>query len=116
MEQTQQLTKIAAALSDPIRVQILDILMQGRSDSTVSQPHPKFFHALCPYLDVLPELKNITRSKLSYHLRELREANLVEEHRQGKLVFHLVNQVVVEQFLDMVKERYLHTPVLQDTK
>ena len=64
------LAKIARALSDPIRLQILDILVQGRDASCVSSPHPQLPHAVCPYLDVLPKLENISTSKLSYHLKD----------------------------------------------
>ena len=106
MEQIE-LAKIAAAFSDPIRVRIMDILMQGRDENCVSAPHPELPHAICPYVDVLPKLGNIARSKLSYHLKELRDAELVEERRMGKQVFYLVNQQTIGQFLHMLEQRYL---------
>lgn len=107
MEDRQSLAKIAAALSDPIRLQILSILVKGRDPSCVSSPHPQLPHALCPYVDVQPKLGNIAKSKLSYHLKELREAGLVEEHRLGKQVFYLVHQETLAHFLDTVKIYYL---------
>jgi ArsR family transcriptional regulator len=97
MEDRQSLAKIAAALSDPIRLQILSILVKGRDPSCVSSPHPQLPHAL----------GNIAKSKLSYHLKELREAGLVEEHRLGKQVFYLVHQETLAHFLDTVKIYYL---------
>ena len=106
-EKRSSLVKIARALSDPIRLQILDILVKGRDASCVSSPHPQLPQAVCPYLDVLPKLGNISSSKLSYHLKELREAGLVEEYRLGKQVFYLINQRTLEQLLEMVKGRYL---------
>lgn len=106
-EKRPSLAKIARALSDPIRLQILDILVKGRDASCVSSPHPQLPHAVCPYLDVLPKLENISTSKLSYHLKELREAGLVEECRLGKQVFYLVNQKTLEYLLETVKARYL---------
>jgi ArsR family transcriptional regulator len=109
MEQIQLLARVAAALSDPIRLQILDILIKGRDDSCVSSPHPLLPQALCPYLDVQAKLGNIASSKLSYHLKELREAGLLEEHRLGKQVFYLVNQETVAQFLDVARQHYLNT-------
>ncbi len=113
MEQVQLLAKVAAALSDPLRLQILLILVKGRDASCVSTPHPQFPHALCPYVDVQPKLGNIAASKLSYHLKELREAELVEEHRLGKQVFYLVNQERLALFLETIKEYYLTPPVPQ---
>jgi len=107
MEDVQLLAKIAAALSDPIRLQILNILVQGRDAACLSSPHPQHPQALCPYLDVRPKLGNISTSKLSYHLKELREAGLVEERRLGKQVFYLVNQETFSRFLEIVKTSYL---------
>jgi ArsR family transcriptional regulator, arsenate/arsenite/antimonite-responsive transcriptional repressor len=107
MEQVQLLAKIAAALSDPIRLQILSILVKGRDASCLSSPHPQLPQAVCPYLDVRPKLGNIATSKLSYHLKELREAGLIEEHRLGKQVFYLVDQKTLAQFLEMLKATYL---------
>jgi ArsR family transcriptional regulator len=107
MEDVQLLARIAAALSDPIRLQILNILVQGRDASCLSSPHPQMPHALCPYLDVRPKLGNISTSKLSYHLKELREAGLVEERRLGKQVFYLVNQETFSRFLEIVRTSYL---------
>ncbi|WP_165422900.1 ArsR/SmtB family transcription factor [Ktedonosporobacter rubrisoli] len=107
MEQKLLLAKVASALSDPIRLRILDILIKGRDETCISTPHPELPYALCPYLDVRPKLDNIAPSKLSYHLKELRDAGLVEERRMGKQVFYLVNHKTVEQFLQAVKESYL---------
>ena len=83
MEQKELLAKVAAALSDPIRLQILDILSRGRDESCISTPHPDLPHAMCPYMDVRPKLGNIATSKLSYHFKELREAGLIDERRLG---------------------------------
>lgn len=101
------LAKIAAALSDPLRLRILQILAKGRDDSYTSSPHPQLPHALCPYIDVQPRLGNIATSKLSYHFKELRDAGLVEERRLGKQVFYLVNQETLQYFLDAVQRDYL---------
>ena len=103
MEKVQRLTQVAAALSDPIRVQILEIIVKGRDASCASSPHPQHPQAVCPYLDVQAKLGNISRSKLSYHLKELRMAGLIEEHRLGKQVFYLANQSTLLQFLETVK-------------
>jgi ArsR family transcriptional regulator len=107
MEHVQLLTKVAAALSDPIRVQILDILVKGRDASCISSPHPQLPQAVCPYMDVRPKLGNIATSKLSYHLKELREAGLIEERRLGKQVFYLANQKTLTQFLEVLRQCYL---------
>jgi len=107
MEDIQSLAKVAAALSDPLRLQILLILVRGRDDSCTSTPHPQLPQAICPYLDVQPKLGDIATSKLSYHLKELRDAGLVEERRLGKQVFYLPNQETLSCFLKMVQRNYL---------
>lgn len=112
MEEQQLLTRVAAALSDPIRLQILDILMKGRDDTCVSSPHPDFPSAMCPYLDVRPKMGNLAASKLSYHFKELRDAGLLEERRLGKQVFYAVNQQTVAHFLATLKESYLTKELL----
>lgn len=106
-EKRQQLAMIARVLSDPIRLQILDLLMKGRDASCVSPPHPQFPQAICAYSDIKPKLGDISTSKLSYHIKELRNAELVEERRLGKQVYYQVNEKTLEQFLEMVKVCYL---------
>ncbi|WP_220208629.1 ArsR/SmtB family transcription factor [Reticulibacter mediterranei] len=107
MEEKQMLVQVAGALSDPIRLQILDILARGRDETCISHPHPALPHAICPYVDVRPKLGNISTSKLSYHIKELREAGLIEEHRLGKQVFYVVNRETLARFLVAVQASYL---------
>jgi ArsR family transcriptional regulator len=107
MEDIYLLSKVAAALSDPIRLRILDILVKGRDPSYSSSPHPDYHDALCPYIDIRPRLANIATSQLSYHLKELRKAELVEEHRLGKQVFYLLNKKTLIHFQECIHERYL---------
>ncbi|HUP15648.1 MAG TPA: metalloregulator ArsR/SmtB family transcription factor [Acidimicrobiia bacterium] len=65
-----------AALSDPIRLRILDQLGSGES-------------CVCDLQDAVGIAPNL----LSYHLRVLREAGLVEASRRGRWVdYHLVRE------------------------
>jgi ArsR family transcriptional regulator len=65
-----------AALSDPIRLRILDQLGFGES-------------CVCDLQDAVGIAPNL----LSYHLRVLREAGLVEASRRGRWVdYHLVRE------------------------
>lgn len=101
------LTRKTTALSDPIRLQILDLLVKGHDASCQSPPHPQFPQALCPYLDIQHKLGNIAPSKLSYHLKELRQAEFVEEHRIGKRVYYTANLDALTQLLEEIRQRYL---------
>jgi ArsR family transcriptional regulator len=101
------LARKANALSDPIRLEILDLLVKGHDDSCQSQLHPEFPKALCPYLDIQLKLRNIAPSKLSYHLKELRQVELIEEHRMGKRVYYTINLDTLTRLLEEVRQRYL---------
>jgi ArsR family transcriptional regulator len=61
--------QVFAALSDPIRLRILDLLCSGQS-------------CVCDLQDAVGVAPNL----LSYHLRVLREAGLVETSRRGRWV------------------------------
>src|SRR5260370_17319341 len=114
MKTIDSLAPIALVLSDPIRLRILDLLMIGRDASCISMEHPQFPSALCPR-DLQQKLGDITPSNLSYHLKELREAGLIQEHRSGKHVHYTPNQPVLGNFLDAMKQRYLPLTLPKNT-
>lgn len=101
------LAGIAAALSEPTRLRVLEILRRGRDEQSMSKPHPDLPQAICPYVDVLPQLIGVTRSQLSYHLKMLRETQLVVEHRVGKQVFYVVNRETLRHFVAALQDQYL---------
>lgn len=73
------------ALSDPIRVQVLDLLRS---------------HELC--VCDLCERLGVTQSKLSFHLKVLKEAELVRNRQEGRWIYYSLNLpqfVALEQYL-----------------
>lgn len=73
------------ALSDPIRLQVLELL---RSQEL----------CVCELCDRL----GVTQSKLSFHLRNLKEADLVRSRQEGRWIYYSLNLaqfVVLEQYL-----------------
>jgi len=73
------------ALSDPLRVQVLELLQ--KQELCVCE--------LCEYLGT-------TQSKLSFHLKALKEAELVRARQQGRWIYYSLNLpqfVVLEQYL-----------------
>lgn len=82
------LTTIVAgfhALSDPLRLQILTLL---RSQE------------LC--VCELCEQMNIAQSKLSFHLKTLREAGLLHSRQEGRWIYYRLNLsqfIVLEEYL-----------------
>jgi ArsR family transcriptional regulator len=106
MQHTTLLDKVALALSDPLRLRILDQLAAGRADPTWSPDIPELPTAMCA-IDLQHRLGELSASKLSYHMKVLRESGLVREHRQGKWTYYLVNEDALAGFLGQVRRRYL---------
>jgi len=77
-----------SALADPTRRAVLDLLRQG------SQPAGRIAQAF-----------PISRPAISKHLRLLRRAHLVEEHRQGRHRFYHLNPAPL-QAVDSWLEQY----------
>ncbi|MFB2837216.1 ArsR/SmtB family transcription factor [Floridanema evergladense] len=81
-------TQISAgfhALSEPLRLQIIDLL----------QHRELCVCELCEQLEV-------SQSKLSFHLKTLKEAGLVRSQQQGRWIYYSLNLskfVVLEQYL-----------------
>lgn len=73
------------ALSDPLRVQVLDLLRDREL-------------CVCDLCEVL----KVTQSKLSFHLKTLKEAQLVRSRQEGRWIYYSLNLpqfVVLEQYL-----------------
>lgn len=99
------LDKIALALSDPIRLAVLDLLAAGRTDVCCSPNNPEQPAAICS-CDLLPQLA-LAPSKLSYHMKELREAGLVTEEKRGRWVYFSLNRASLRAFQRAIAERFL---------
>ncbi len=73
------------ALAEPLRVQILDLLRAREL-------------CVCDLCEAL----NTTQSKLSFHLKVLKEAELVRARQQGRWIYYSLNLpqfVMLEQYL-----------------
>jgi ArsR family transcriptional regulator len=99
------LDKIALALSDPTRLQILDHLVAGRDEVCCSPTNPETPQGVCS-CDLLPKL-DIAPSRLSYHMKELREAGLVHEQKKGRWIYYTLDRSALAAFLAAVGQRYL---------
>lgn len=88
MQTTTKLDLIVAgfhALSDPLRVRVLDLLRTQEL-------------CVCELCDQL----EVTQSKLSFHLKTLKEAALVQARQEGRWMYYSLNLpqfVVLEQYL-----------------
>ena len=72
----RDLAAVARALSDPVRVQLVDVLRRHAGEVCVCELQPLF---------------DISQSTLSHHLKKLREAGIVGVERRGLWAFYYVN-------------------------
>lgn len=73
------------ALSDPLRISVMELLQQQEL-------------CVCELCDAL----GVTQSKLSFHLKTLKEANLVRARQDGRWIYYSLNLpqlVILEQYL-----------------
>ncbi|MBW4522270.1 MAG: metalloregulator ArsR/SmtB family transcription factor [Scytolyngbya sp. HA4215-MV1] len=73
------------ALSDPLRLQVLDLLREQEL-------------CVCDLCEVMA----VSQSKLSFHLKTLKEAQLVKARQEGRWIYYSLNLsqfVILEQYL-----------------
>lgn len=87
-----RITTVAKALSDPVRVRMIAAMARGRNccilpDLGVPVPDDgPAAEAIC--VCEFQELSGLAQSKVSYHLRILKDAGLVFEERRGRWSFY----------------------------
>ena len=74
-EAAQEMAKVAKALADPIRIQLLDVLRKHAGKVCVCELVPLF---------------DVSQPTVSHHLKVLREAGLVESEKQGLWAYYYV--------------------------
>lgn len=75
------------ALADPTRREILNLLKNGKLPAGEIADHFQ-----------------ITAAAISRHLSVLREADLIEDSREGKYIFYELNASVLEEILLWISE------------
>ena len=70
------------ALSDPTRREILNLLKHGKKSAGEISDH-----------------FDITAAAISRHLSVLKEADLIEDNRDGKYIFYTLNASVLEEIM-----------------
>jgi ArsR family transcriptional regulator, arsenate/arsenite/antimonite-responsive transcriptional repressor len=77
-----RLAEIGKALSDPIRVQLVDVLRRHAGKVCVCELVPLF---------------DVSQPALSHHLRKLRQAGLVDVERRGLWAYYYVLPHAMEE-------------------
>ena len=76
------LQKTLKALADPTRREILDLLKSGRCSAGEIGDH-----------------FDITAAAISRHLSILKEADLIDDSREGKFIYYTLNTSVLEEIM-----------------
>jgi ArsR family transcriptional regulator len=99
-EQVDRLVALGRALSDPIRVRMLGMMAEGRgccdlSGSGVPAGEGEEGICICEFEDQF----GMGQSKISYHMRKLKDAGLVREERRGRWSFYSLDREAAGQLL-----------------
>jgi ArsR family transcriptional regulator len=109
-EGVERLVALGRALSDPIRVRMLSMMAEGRSccdfsDSGVPAGEEEGI-CVCEFEDQF----GMGQSKVSYHMKKLKDAGLVHEERRGKWSFYTLDREAAGRLLGEAADRLLPGP------
>ncbi len=83
------------ALSEPLRIRVIDLLREQEL-------------CVCDLCEIL----DVSQSKLSFHLKTLKEAQLLQSRQEGRWIYYRLNLpqfVVLEQYFAELRR---HSPIL----
>jgi ArsR family transcriptional regulator, arsenate/arsenite/antimonite-responsive transcriptional repressor len=81
-EHAERMARIAKALGDPIRLQLVDVLRKHAGKVCVCELVPLF---------------DLSQPTVSHHLKVLREAGLVDSERRGLWAYYYVTTDALEE-------------------
>jgi ArsR family transcriptional regulator, arsenate/arsenite/antimonite-responsive transcriptional repressor len=84
----ERLAAVARALSDPIRLQLIDVLRRHAGKVCVCELTPLF---------------DVAQPTVSHHLKVLREAGLIDVERRGLWSFYYVIPEAMKEFKSWLK-------------
>lgn len=105
----ERIVLAAKALSDPIRVRMLNLMAEGRDccglppASMLPVPRGTEPEGIC--VCEFQEWYGLGQSKVSYHLRILKEAGLISEEARGKWSFYSVNKDAAREVVALIQSQ-----------
>jgi ArsR family transcriptional regulator, arsenate/arsenite/antimonite-responsive transcriptional repressor len=81
-EQAERMGRVAKALGDPIRMQLVDVLRKHAGQVCVCELVPLF---------------DLSQPTVSHHLKVLREAGIVGSERRGLWAYYYVNPEALDE-------------------
>ena len=106
-ERLARLGRWAHALSDPIRLRMLDVMVRAQEccrpggEGEAGGPATPAGVCVCE----LQSLQGLAQSKVSYHLKVLRDAGLVREQQRGKWSFYAVDEATARECAAAVRRQ-----------
>jgi len=99
-EGMERVVALGRALSDPIRVRMLGMMAEGRgccdfSGSGVPADEGEEGICVCEF----EEAFSMGQSKVSYHVKKLKDAGLVREERHGRWAFYSLDRETAGRLL-----------------
>ena len=82
----ERMAQLCHALSDETRLQLLNLLAEGEQ-------------CVCDLTDALKS----SQSRLSFHLKTLKEAGLLQDRREGRWVYYSLDQAALEELTELVQ-------------
>jgi ArsR family transcriptional regulator, arsenate/arsenite/antimonite-responsive transcriptional repressor len=103
-ERVERVVALGRALSDPIRVRMLGMLAAEAAGGCCGLPHvgaPVSGEEDSPGICVceLEECFEMGQSRVSYHMRKLKDAGLVREERRGRWSFYSLDREATRDLL-----------------
>ena len=107
----ERLVALGRALSDSIRVRMLSMMAEGRgccdfSGSGVPAEEGEEGICVCEF----EEAFSMGQSKVSYHMKKLKDAELVREEKRGKWTFYSLDRKAASGLLGEAADRLLSGP------
>lgn len=102
-EETRRIIAFGKALSDPIRMRMIGMMAGGRGccslpDCGVPAEEQDAGICICEF----ERYFGMGQSKVSYHMRKLKEAGLVREEKRGKWSFYSLDRESAGELLTVV--------------
>lgn len=109
-ERTEELAAFGQALSDPIRITMLSMMAAGREccsipDCGVPERDKDAGICVCEFERAF----DLAQSKVSYHMKKLKDAGLVEERKRGRWNYYSVNRKSLAKMTEDLRK--LETPL-----
>jgi ArsR family transcriptional regulator, arsenate/arsenite/antimonite-responsive transcriptional repressor len=110
-ERVERLVALGRALSDPIRVKMLTMMAEGRSccdlpDLGLPVEDEEKGICVCEFEDYF----GMGQSKVSYHMKKLKDAGLVREERRRRWSFYSLDREVAGELLGEATDHLLSGP------